>query len=167
MAIKQTKKNIFIDYIRLELNDRDGCVFPDDELEGIIERFTDQQPITCTASCYSLKYKVETCCPQPVRDLEITSGTDGAAYLIDEWSGTIYFDSDDPDNTAEDPADASTITVKYWCVDFSELMRELCIIISMNTTKLATIQTIAGLRIDTSQLSRMYAEQASRWASRS
>jgi len=168
MAIGQIIKNSFIDYVRLEINDKDGEVFADDELEGIIERFTDQIPSACNAACYGMKYKIDPCSLYaPIIDLEVTDGTDGAVYLLDEWSGTVYFDSSDPDCTADDPSDGETISVQYRYVDFSALMRELCIILSMNTTKLATIQKIAGLQIDTSKLSEMYAAQAVRWASRS
>jgi hypothetical protein len=164
MAWTTTYKNIFIDYIRMLLSDKDKLIFSDDELEGIIERFTEQTPVTSNASVYGLKYKIEGCCSDPIKDLTVTSGDTGAVYLIDEWSGTIYLNTADPDYALV--GTPNPITVEYWEVDINGLMRELCIIISNSTTKLATIQSIGGLSINSSQLSSEYNLQAQRWACR-
>ena len=158
-------KNRLIDHIRLTINDKDGLIFNDDELDSLIERFTDQVRSGSTTSFFSNKSKIGGCCCGPYKDITITSGDDEASYLIDEVSGTVWFDADDPDNLATAPADGSSISVTYWGIKFNEMMSEICFIISNSMTKLAVAQSISGFSIDSTQLSRQYWDMACRWAS--
>lgn len=164
----------YADYIRLLLNDKDKLIFTDDELTAFIERHTEQQPYTINVQAYSNKYRILNCgcgcgCDEDlaVRDVTLVSGYDAdGVYKIDEMSGMIYFDALDPSNTGTAPVDGSTMSIKYWNVCLATLMRELCNVIAQSTTKLATIQSIAGLSINTSKLADQYWKQACIWGSR-
>lgn len=166
--------NKYIDYIRLLLNDKDKLIFNDDELVSFIERHTEQQPYTINVTAYSNKYRILMCgcgCGNgedtAVRDVSLVSGyDDDAIYKIDEMSGTIYFDALDPLNTGTAPVDGAVMSILYWNVCLATLMRELCNVIAQSTTKLATIQSIAGLSINTSKLADQYWKQACIWGSR-
>ena len=165
--MKTTCKNRFIEYVRLLLNDTDKKIFSDDELTGLIAKYTDSRLTNTSVTAYSNKYCLN-CCPcdnsDGITDLEIQSGTDpDGAYVLDEWASVIYFDPLDPANSGTAPVDGTSITVSYYEVELAELMAELCWIISNSMTKLLAIQSISGLSIDTSQLSDGYRKQQLRW----
>jgi hypothetical protein len=122
--------------------------------------------MTGTVTCYSLKYKLNVSCGAgyPVRDVNLVSGYDAnGVYVIDEVGGAIYFDADDPLNTAANPADGTQIVISYWMVDVPCLMSELFFVLSSNHTKLATAQSVMGASIDTSKLATEFYNASVRW----
>lgn len=166
--MKKTYRTLFIDYVRLLLEDQDKKIFSDDELKSLIDKHTDSQQTVTNVTAYSNKYHLNCCCSsedsEGITGLTLESGyDDNGAYLLDEWAGIIIFDVADPDNTGTPPVDGSSITVSYFEVNLAELMAELCFILSHSTLKLVTVQSISGLSIDTSQLSKTYHEQYLRW----
>jgi len=166
MAYIQKYRNRFKSYVRSLIDDTANFLFNEDELDAIIERFTDRIPITTLVYSYNNKFKINCCCNDFIIDITVTDGEDNAVYLIDEWSSVIYFDANDPLNTAIAPTDGDSIEIKYWDVWFPQLMRELFNILSDKTSKLATSQSIGGTQLDTSKLSQTYYESACRWGSR-
>jgi hypothetical protein len=152
------------------INDKDKLIFNDDELTSLIEKHTGTQPCTVNITGYSSKFKIGVCNCEgdtALRDISLVSGYDAnGVYKIDEMSGTIYRDEANPLDTGVAFVDGDTINVKYWDVCFPELMRELCNIIRQSSSKLTTIQSIAGLSINTSMLADQYWKDACYWGSK-
>lgn len=157
-------KNRFRDYIKSLIDDDANLILKDDEIDAFIEKFANQIPTTANLTAYSNKFK--QCCPEPVLDLSVVTGDDDAVYVLDEWSGMVYFDPDDVENTAVAPADGDTIAVKYTEVCLPELMRDLFNFLASKTAKLTISQSISGLSLNTMALSDAYYKQACIWGSR-
>lgn len=168
MAITEHIRVRYIDHIRTIIGDTDKVLFTDDELKSYFDKHSSSSKYDATVTAYDNRYRLSGCgcCGGPVWLLRIddTSAPDGAVYIIDEAAGTIWFDEDDPDNTATAPTDGDTLDVTYWQMNTKDLVVELFFILSSNHAKLVSAQNIAGIDMDLTQLSNSFYNQAVRWA---
>ena len=165
MAIEQHKRNRYIDYVRQVVGDTDGLLFSDDEMKSYIEKWTSTDLSTATPTASNSRYRVCGCASaSPLYELTVTSGDDGAVYVIDEYAALVYFDPDDASNTAVAPVDGTNITVTYYDVNTNQLFVELFMVLSSNHAKLVMAQNIMGVEQDLRKLSDSFYKQAVRWA---
>lgn len=165
MAIIQRYRVRYIEYIRKIIGDEDQLLFSDDELKSSFDKWSCQTLTTTTARADNNRYKSCGCCGTgtPLWELAVSSGTDGAVYIIDEASATIWFDPDDPLNTAVAPVDGTTIEVTFYTINTPKLISELYLILSSNHAKLKLAHSILGVQMDLTKLSDSFYNQSIRW----
>jgi hypothetical protein len=168
MAIFQRYRTTFEDYIRQIIGDKDGCLFDSDELASYVDRWSDRYLTTTTIRAENSKYYLN-CCGRgkAVRELQVTSGVDATAYIIDEQAGVVIYDPDDPETTSPAPSDGDTIEVSYYCVCTNHLLSELFMTLGSNHAKLVAAQNIMGVQMDLKDLSDAFYAQAVRWSAES
>ena len=164
MAYKTHKRKTYEEYIREVIGDKDDVLFTTDELLSYIDKWSDRYLTTTTIRAENSKYYLNCCrAGKGVRDLVVSTGVDGAVYVIDEPASVVLFDDDDPSNTATAPTDGDTIKVSYYCVCTAELISELFFVLSSNHTKLTSYQSIMGVKMDLKELADAFYNQSIRW----
>lgn len=164
MPIEQHYRVRFIDYVRKIIGDPDGLLFTEDEIKSAADKWTETNTTTHTVTAYNSRYRLNACATgTPVYELTVSTGVDGAVYILDEAAGVIHFDPADPDNTAVAPVDGSTIGVTFYRINTPKLISELFMILSSNHAKLRLYHDIMGVKMDLKQLSDSFYDQAVRW----
>jgi hypothetical protein len=93
----------------------------------------------------------------------VTTGEDGAVYVLDEQGGWVIFDPDAAENTAVAPTDGDTITVQYYSVNVPALFSAIFFTLSSNHAKLKLAHNIMGVQMDLKELSQSFYDAAVRW----
>ncbi len=155
------------EYIREVVGDKDAILFDADELLAYVETHIATQLTSHVVPAYNNRYNIRGCGCSKLRGiymLAVTGGVDGAVYILDEQTGLVIFDPNDPLNTAVAPVDTSTITVQYYMVNTAGLLKELFVVLSSNHAKLVLAHNIMGVSMDLKELSDSFYAQAVRWA---
>jgi len=163
MAWEQHYRIRYEDHVRNIIGDCDKLLFDDDELRSYIEKH-----ISCDyyeTSVYARNSRYRIYCHSPVYQLNVSTGVDGAVYILDEHSGWIIFDPEDPDNTAVAPVDGTSIRVEFYRIKHEMILSELFMELSSNHAKLVAKQKIMGSEFDLQELSDAFYAQAVRWES--
>ena len=165
MAWKSHYRKRYTEYIREVLGDKERDAFDTDEMLSYVEGWIANTLTTTNIQAYNSRYHISQCGRgKGVYLLQITVGIDDAVYIIDEQTGLIIFDPDDPLNTAIAPVDGSSITVSYYETDTPELLSELFMVWSSNHVKLRSYQSIMGVKMDLKELSDGFYNQSIRWS---
>ena len=162
MTATTRMKMSFKDRVRQQLGDKEKLLFDDDELDSFIEGHSAPFRTNVTLAAHDNKYKL--CCCTPVNDLRLDSGYDvDGVYTLDEGSGTIVFDVNDPANSGTPPADGDTMEISYYEVDYAELMSELFWTLSSNHAKLAVASSVMGVSMNLTALSDLFFKKSTQW----
>ena len=142
MAISSEKRTPIIDHLRVSIGDEDKRLFDDEQLDSYLRArvwpIVRKETLTARKKHY---YPLIQC---PVIDFEITSGTDGQMYRIDESSKVVAWIS----GSAE-PADGHTIEVSYLDLNYMGVLRDVLLIIATNYAKLTVRSKVGEIETDT------------------
>lgn len=171
MAWEQHFRRKFIEFVRMTIGDPDGVIFTDDELKPFIETYITTALRDATLIANDSRYRIAPCCTyfpgcacgRGIYLLNVTTGVDGAVYILDEQAGWVIFDPADPENTAVAPVDGSTIEVQFYPVDVPSLFSEIFFTLSSSHAKLKLAFNIMGTSQNLTQLADSFYRQAVRW----
>lgn len=153
------------DYIRKIVGDPDGVLFTDDELLSSFHKWSSTDVCVTNITWFHNRARISACgCSSPpVAGLFVSTGVDGAVYILDEPAGTVHFSQDDVGCVAAAPADGTTVGVTYYTVNTSSLVSELFFILSSNHAKLKLAHNIMGVGMDLKALADSFYQQACKW----
>lgn len=141
MAFDQTFRKHTVDFLREYIGDDDKIMYSDAQLDSFLRSRVFPAVMTEQLRCY--KWHYYSLNPGPVLDLDITAGTDGAHYLIDENSKHIEWTS----GSAE-PADNDSIEISYVDLNFFGTVRDVLLQIATDRAKLAVRARAEGIEND-------------------
>ena len=135
-----------VEWLRKYIGDEDKLIFPSDNDLDIFLRNrvlwgTRTEQLNCSKQHF---YSV---IPGPVLDMEITSGTSGSNYRIDEVTKHVQWTSG-----SSIPADESTIEISYIDVNFLGTVRDVLRAIATDRSKLAVRAKSEGQETDLREL---------------
>lgn len=164
MAFEQHHRHRFIDWVRENLGDTDKLLFSEDQLKSYISKWTCTCITTATPVACSNRFRICGCfsAGEAVYLLEVTSGEDGATYIVDEYAAEVWFDPT-ADGAPAAPTDGDTITVTFYRVNRAEVMSELFFELSSNHAKLKIMYDMSEMKMDLRQLTDSFYAQAVRW----
>lgn len=165
MAIEQRYSHTLIDHIRSQLGDKDGLLFNEDQLKSYISKWTCTCITTATPVACSNRFRICGCCApgREIYQLTVTSGEDGATYILDEFAAEVWFDTS-ADGAPAAPADGDSITVTFYQVNKAALLSELFLELSSNNAKLTIYYNMTGMAMSLTKLSKAFYDQSVIWA---
>lgn len=165
MAIEQRYRQTFIDWVREDIGDAGKLLFTEDQLKSYISKWTCTCITTATPVACSNRFRICGCCApgEAIYNLTVTSGDDGATYILDEFAAEVWFDTS-ADGAPAEPTDGDTITVTFYRVNVPKLMSELFFKMANSHAKLAILYDMSEMKMDLRKLTDAFYATAVRWA---
>jgi len=148
------------DFIRGQIGDQGAeDLLTDTQIDSFIEgRVVYGNPQTERLICYSSKFRSSFA--RPVHELTVSAALSvDHIYRIDESTKVIQYVSG-----GVAPGDRDEITITYFDVKFSMIMADCFEFLASATAKMATRQSVGGMSVDATNLSKEFKTKSEYWA---
>jgi hypothetical protein len=148
------------DYIRMMIGDQGAeDLLTDTQIDSVIEGNTlygnrQTERLVCYSNVFRSSY------PDPVHNMLIdTPVSDDHVYRVDESTKFVEYISG---GTA--PDDKDEITITYVLIKFNRIMADCFEILASAHVKMVSVQSVGGISIDATRLTKEFQRQAQYWA---
>lgn len=152
MAISTEKRITVLDYLRTFIGDEDRLLFTDDELDAELRGVV--WPSIFTEQLKAMKNHFYSLSPCPVIDMEISSGTSGSMYRIDESTKQVHWISG-----TSPPSDNDQIEVTYLNLDYFKAVQNTLLIIATDRARLTVRSKVGDIETDTRSVRKELMDQ--------